>query len=625
MAPDISGDFVIAGITGGSSLDLDPGANDGLEYPTLAAPTFVWAKYTCDCPGPAPTICSPCDSISTNFINKTNGKECCGGVRVNNLLANTFSGIQINVVSGGTLPILNVTPRTGWQITGFIDGQSVNLEPTGGGPIPTGFSNTAFVCFENLTAAEQVVEIKYFNLKDSVVCRDTLRFRCDYCVKFTRDSVTCKGFDKRELTFCVSVPLTQDWHVNSLVLASPIAGITLNPSAFSLPNIAPGTTSCTYTTTINIAAGTALPDTLCLKLTAHQMDITQGKPPGECCMTEACVAIPDCLCDSTWATAQSIGFKGDTCCWRFSLTNPNGVFNSINTEIITPGVVFSTLASAPGWMLDFNSVTDVNWLPQAPQGSFIQNGYALPTVCFGEASLGSFVSPFEVAFTWTTPEGITCDTTLELECPWLETGSSDCVILDSVRFKCPPASGLPFQLTVEVINNTFAPAFHVEKVTFVPLSPAGLNISPAMTNVNIPNGGSANVTLDITGPIPAGSLFCFMAILHDLDAQGNELNCCSSDTFCYRMPFCPFFNMGDPIALFPNPTRDLFGLYFSESAPANSRIRLLDVSGRLVLEQPIEVGAISHLMSLEAYPSGLYFVEFWENHKRRWLDKVVRQ
>ena len=83
--------------------------------------------------------------------------------------------------------------------------------------------------------------------------------------------------------------------------------------------------------------------------------------------------------------------------------------------------------------------------------------------------------------------------------------------------------------------------------------------------------------------------------------------------------------MNNPIALFPNPTREHFVLYFSDNAPEYSRIRLRDVSGRVVLEQPIEVGAVSHLISLETCPSGLYFVELLENQKRIWLDKVVRQ
>lgn len=614
--------FYTQGLTWSSDFDPDPTGTTVL--PALNGHSYSIAKFTCDCPGNQPFLCDACGDVDAKIIHKPSDTNCCAAVRIQNTAVNVFYGVNIQMISGGKLPVLDVSPQTGWQIGGFVDGTSVLVRPTSGGSLPVGDHPCAFICLKDLTASEQVIEIQYLSATDSIICRDTFRFECAYCIEVIQDTVACKGIDKREWTFCVHVPAAQPWNVNAIIFASPIPGITFDPPAISLPNVAPGTNSCAYTTTVVAAVGTVLPDTLCINMTAHQRDVTKGFPPGLCCTTTACVAIPDCLCDSTWAEAASATLMGDTCCWKITLHNPNGVFQTINTNILTPGVAFSTLTNpgSSGWSLDFNTVKDVSWAAQLPQGPFIQNNYTLPTICFGDDGTG-FNSPFEVQLTWFTADSARCDTTITLACQWISENTGDgCILVDSLQSGC---TGGSFQTTVRVINNTTAPPFSAEKVVFTPIFPPGLVITPSMTSLSLPVGGYVDIPLTISGSVTAGMRYCFIAQLYDVDQAGRERNCCSSDTLCYWLPVCPNLELDNSVWAFPNPANALLHVYFAKETLERGVMRLLDVNGRAVLTEDAPSGSVSRDVWLTNLPSGVYFLEVAIPQQHIWRSKVVKQ
>ena len=77
------------------------------------------------------------------------------------------------------------------------------------------------------------------------------------------------------------------------------------------------------------------------------------------------------------------------------------------------------------------------------------------------------------------------------------------------------------------------------------------------------------------------------------------------------------------IFVYPNPTRGHFTLAFGETgSPAQGLVRIRDVAGRLLGEEPVPAGSLTHEVQMPGLSSGLYFVEFVENGARIWAEKL---
>ncbi len=623
VAPDPFDNFGLAGRIGSQPFDADPQFADGFEETFTDGQQHVFiGKYTCDCPGDAVPICTPCDSISVTLAQQPGDQSCCATIAVHNQLPDCFSAVQISTISGGSLFLSNVTPQTGWQVGGFVNGSSVLLEPTGGGSIPMGTHNVAFFCTDGLTNSEQIIEIQYFDQNNRVLCRDTLYFDCDYCAKIVQSTAICEGIGQRKITFCVQIPANQSWSANSIVLQPP-AGFTFTPTAFSLPNTAPGSTACTFTTIVSNST-TAWPQTLCFDVTAHQMDVNAGQPPGECCTIETCIDLPDCLCDGTSATAELDTLNSDACCWNITLHQPDDVFAQVNTHLITPGVLFSSVENPfnSGWDMSLHSVSNISWTPELPQGSTVQDGYILPKMCFADDGSAMATSPVQLVVTWYTADLVPCYDTLLLPCPSLPH-ANDCARVDSIDFTCGSAL-VPNVIKIRVFNHTHSPAVDVDKVQLYAIGPPGINIGPAIFNTFIPNGGFADFDVAVINVNP-GEQACFYVSLYDLNAAGAELHCCTSDAFCFTMPDCGPVNQQPTVLIYPNPTTGNVSIRYTQSSPIGGRLRVREVMGRLLREEIIVPGANEQQVSLAAYPTGVYFIEIIDNEGLASAYKLVKQ
>jgi len=519
VAPDLFGNFGVAGRFRSQQFDADPQAANGFESPTFTDNKFhvFIGKYTCDCPGDPISFCNACDSISTTLIHKPSEQRCCAAIRIHNQLPDHFSAVQISVLSGGSLSVDDVTPRPGWQLSSFIDGSSVTFHPSGGIFIPAGDMNLAFVCMSDLTAADQYLEVKYFTPGGGIVCRDTLHFTCNYCMDVQSESIVCEASGLRKMTFCIEVDPDLGWNANSVVLMSP-PGVTLAPTSFPLPNLPLGSTCYSLVTYISIAAG-ASSDSFCIGYTLHEQDVTTGSPPLRCCMVKECFELPDCLCDPdiTYATQQEGSLGGGTCCWDITLHQMAGMISSVQTNILTPGVTF--VATAPGsvWDLMIRSPQSLAWEPSA--GGALSATMVLPTICL-DVLLGSAM-PQLLEILWFAADGSICRDLLEFNCP----PQDPCITVDEVIADC--IGGGTVNLTITVTNTSSPPVFGSE-VVLAPIGPAPFTLAPSNFTVSLPPGASTTLSAAATG-VASGELW-FLVHLHPMAGDPLHLNCCVADT-----------------------------------------------------------------------------------------------
>ncbi|MEL7159976.1 MAG: choice-of-anchor B family protein [Bacteroidota bacterium] len=78
-----------------------------------------------------------------------------------------------------------------------------------------------------------------------------------------------------------------------------------------------------------------------------------------------------------------------------------------------------------------------------------------------------------------------------------------------------------------------------------------------------------------------------------------------------------------PVTVFPNPSAGAFTLRQEATVPAGDRLRVLDVTGRLLLEQPIYGTTLTYFGA--QLPAGLYFLELLNGPRRVWTGKVVKE
>jgi PKD repeat protein len=576
---------------------------------------------------------TPCDSIAAAAVPDTSG-NCCHTLIIENAKKDHFLGLEICVLSGGTLG--TVDDDAGWSLQN-PGAATALLVPATGGFVGLGEQEVAHFCLENLTADSQVVEIKYYSLQDNgivVECRDTLRFDCEACVRGIVDSVYCDGWNQYKFDFCVRTGDGLDWTVGSVQVVPTTPGITFGQTTFSLPDLPAGVLYCDPSLSTTISGGVAGQE-VCFYVIIHEQDIAAGEPDLVCCSdtVPVCFRLPDCdPCSprTTYATAApatppSEDPAAGECCWQVTLHNPNAYIVGVETEILTPGVVFDQLNNyfGSGWLLSTAlPYTDALWTPIAPQGSFVQDGYTLPTFCFGETSPGAGSSPVQVEISWMASDGSICRQILEFECDFRP--DDDCAILDSVGMACE--NGI-YALTFTLQNNSSAPAITAGSFQIFDVSPATVTIAPSQVSGTFPPGSVTTHTVSIAGGNP-GETVCFKVALHQLGHDDLHLNCCyTQDSFCVTLPECVLPRVAPPLlfaAVSPNPTTDAFTVILSESLRADARLRVFDSFGRLMAAEPMAAGQQVQNISLGAAPPGMYFVEMLQEGRRLWSQRVVK-
>ncbi len=78
-----------------------------------------------------------------------------------------------------------------------------------------------------------------------------------------------------------------------------------------------------------------------------------------------------------------------------------------------------------------------------------------------------------------------------------------------------------------------------------------------------------------------------------------------------------------PIIIYPNPANNLVNIHLKNSSSA--KITLADISGRLMQSINIEEGQQEYQMDISAYPSGIYFIEVFQDGQKVQSEKLIIQ
>lgn len=81
---------------------------------------------------------------------------------------------------------------------------------------------------------------------------------------------------------------------------------------------------------------------------------------------------------------------------------------------------------------------------------------------------------------------------------------------------------------------------------------------------------------------------------------------------------------GVQVQIYPNPTTQDMTVQISPSPLRNGMVKVVDVNGRVLASERIPDGQEKHTLSLAHLPTGLYFVQVFENDVLVWIDKIVR-
>ncbi len=351
---------------------------------------------------------------------------------------------------------------------------------------------------------------------------------CRSCGEIVEETIdfSCDPLGSYQYTFQMQ-NLTGDL-VTSIVLNDLPAGYTFTPQFFSqwtdpssLPIAANGGISGPLTLTITPPAPLTAPVTICF-------DVVLFSGANECCHFTHCITlepIDPCQVDVTVTQVDT----DEGCCFLIDITNDycDNFFTVLVTEILTPGVTFSSYNGGSTWNVTEDNLDDrLSWAPA--------NGGFIPSGITGDIQfcLGGIMSqtqiPQEVAFHWmsvdpiTGEEFIACSDTLQFEC-------QGCLIVSEENILCNEDGTYSYSLTV---TNNSSPANFVSNVVFEVYS-TSVTFTPNTFNVALNSGQSANLgPVTIAGGNP-GDVIWFKTLILDDDGW-----CCHLDSLSITLPDC---------------------------------------------------------------------------------------
>ena len=493
--------------------------------------------FKCGCPE-AGTLC---DSISvTSTPSPMATDSCCFIIKVNNQKPNYFTSVSLCTQAG--VSISTVSALNGWSLNSYTAAM-VTVSPAGGAGayMPVGNQDFIKFCLSNYqNIANQQVIVKYYGPNYEVVCTDTLIFHCTQkpkCLKIVNDTITCGENGQYKMTFCIMSDALIPWSAASFTL-NPPAGVTFTPSVFAVsPALLPGQMRCTFTTTVSGPNATDGKQ-ICFTVTAHK----QGLPPVlDCCtdtVMKACVTLPTCICNKLSASAVPVQTPNGTCCWKINLINNYSTtyFTGVRLDILTLGVVFGSVNNpiGSGWFSTTSSTT-ADFTKINPGGTTIGATASLPEFCLS-GIFNALQVPQVVVVSWLGPNGKTvCTDTLRFRCPF--PVDIPCAGLVSPSVICNPETGA-YTLQFQVLNNS---GFTVNQVVLNLVTPSSGSIAPTLFTLSTPllNGQTSPVLTTSIFGVTAGNQVCFNLTVHQLGANGEQLQCCTNpQRYCVTVPDC---------------------------------------------------------------------------------------
>lgn len=102
------------------------------------------------------------------------------------------------------------------------------------------------------------------------------------------------------------------------------------------------------------------------------------------------------------------------------------------------------------------------------------------------------------------------------------------------------------------------------------------------------------------------------------------------DDVCLKPVPCNPVNVNEskaafPLRIFPNPTPGQFTLELPEPATPGMHIRIIGLTGQLMMERPIKPGTLRQELDAGNLPLGLYFLQVWSQESIMGTEKFVKQ
>ncbi len=471
--------------------------------------------------------------------------ECCWKFSLlNEYEDNYFSGVQFIGLDGVQLSYSGVLPT--WDVVHHTPSEVI-ISPHGGASIPKdNFPDILQLCLNGYTTTPQKIVVQWLGPlpNQTVVCSDTIEVGCPVpggnprCVRAVNDSLFCKD---GKYTYTFDIKNNAPFNVQSFVITPLDSNIQVHPALTNLPfpGIPSGGTGGTYTVTLT-GSGLVPGNPFCFYLTAHDIPITNGNFPHECCTDSVvvdCLPIPNCdPCDGvTFYPDMLSPNPNGGCC--VSLTVENNYYPGFFTGIQVAGVGGVQLSYASGWAI----------LPPVLPSSvtFVPPGGTLDTgiVTFAQICLNGFTTaPQYFVVNMLGPDGaIVCSDTFQTECP--PPPPPTCAIATNDSLWC---QGGQVKYTFSIKNSPLN-TFDIESFNLV-LADTGFNVSQTyfVLGTPLPPGNEAGpFTIDMWGSSAlAGNPFCFIISAHDGVWDSIPANwprtCCtdSVNVRCLIIPDC---------------------------------------------------------------------------------------
>lgn len=567
LEPTIPGvDAVSAAIASPGGTWTGVTGSNGCDPGTLPRQYIPWAFGT---PGVFPILPSlpPCDSLEE--------EDCCDSLMVMP---------QLTTIGGQCCATLNLKNKVGYPVVKFeaelvnspgwvfnagslaiASGYNWAAPPTAmklclghsSGQFPVGATSAALTyCLASTSptpSATQMVIFKWYGIlpgetEAKIVCLDTLIMECpptpgESCVALVESDVECNPDNPYEyfLNFTVQnltgAPMYQVVLQNlppgygfSLCNASTaVPSLALNLSPYPLPN---GATSNNLCVKIISPFPILSPTQVCFRLGLVS--------PATCCHAPnpVCVTLERCCdpCEGVEAVPQALPGTADGCCYKLDLLREcqYKMFSRIETEILTPGVIFGYHAlggpDAANWFVYPGATpTSISYGPYA--GLITQNLVDdIIQFCL-DGITPTTPTPQTVVVRWYTGlppmEMLVCTDTLTFECE----DDVECVWVDPV-IECIPDSN-KYMLTMTVTNHSSIP-FNATDFHVLVISPSNLYLTPTggifQLTPTLPSGSSTTVTtcIETTGAFPPTDPYIVLSY------RLGWFNGASFDTCCFE-------------------------------------------------------------------------------------------
>jgi len=301
----------------------------------------------------------PCDIVTTHTIDTT--IDTCCVVSLD--LVNTSGGvyfINVEVLTPVTFDIGTINPAFPLQIVGgMTNANNIHIESNpGGNPIPLGALNDYVTfCYEGVSTSQSLL-ITYYDQFGNLIpdCRDFIETECevvpepDDCVMVMIDSIKCDSIYENKFKMYFRVTNKSPGQtMGEINFTSLNPAILLPPNLNITPPIGYNVTSTTQC--IDIVSGGPFPTDVFLMYT--MTDVTNSF----CCSNQDTLQIelPNCCspCDEPqeqWVNISQTTTNGDSCCHSLDIFNPcDFTLTKIQTEIVTPGVTFSSASVGGGY------------------------------------------------------------------------------------------------------------------------------------------------------------------------------------------------------------------------------------------------------------------------------------